>query len=331
MSRLWILAALATAVACSRPIVAARTTALAPPHPIELDAADRVATRRCTPRLGFLFPGLGQMCLRQDGRAALLAGLASAEIGTAVAVAVNDSERAMDRRGGDAHPGVGLPLVALQDLWLYGVSDVYVQESLARRQLYAPRDSLVDLVAAPFNAQVMRQPWVWGGLLGTLALGVGATFLIDEPDASRAGDDPDLFGRRLDGEIGYPLGFGVGGVLFGHVAIAEEAFFRGFLQSRFARDADELSGWAGATLVFGLAHVPNAFLLPEEDRRDYLLYAIPLITAAGGYLGWVYRATGYSLASPVAIHFWYDLLLTTTFFVVDPESLPFKAGISIPF
>lgn len=310
------------AVGCSRPLARARLSALEPPAPEELDAAARVGRARCSSYLGLLFPGLGQLCLGEPGKAAVLAGLAAAEIGTAVAV--------KRETGRSEHPGVVLPLVALQDLWVYGLADGAITRDLAASKPFAPRDSLVDLAAAPFNWQVMRQPAVWGGLAGFLALGIGVSWLLDDPDTSRAGDDPELFGKTIDGRVGYPLGFGLGGGLFTHVAIAEEALFRGTLQSSFARSAGERDGWLGATLLFGAAHVPNAFLLPAGQRQDYLLYGLPIITAAGGYLGWLYRRTDYGLASPVALHFWYDLLLTATFFVIDPESSPFQAGVTVP-
>jgi membrane protease YdiL (CAAX protease family) len=323
------LAALAALVgvalaACCRPVATARTTPVEPPAPRELDAAARHRARACSPALGWLWPGLAQACLGQGAEAAALGGLAAAEAGAAIAtyVATDDGE----------HPGVALPLVALQDLWVYGLAAAAIDEDLAAHAPYAPRDTTADLVAAPWNLAVLRRPAVWAGTLGLLAVGIGASLLVDESaDAARAGDDPDVFGRRFDAPVGYPLGFGVGVGLFAHVAAAEEALFRGVLQSRFARHAGETQGWVGASLLFGLAHAPNALLLPAEQRRDYLLIGLPVITAAGAYLGWVYRDGAYGLAAPVAIHFWYDLLLTTTFFVLDPEAAPWSAGVTIPF
>jgi membrane protease YdiL (CAAX protease family) len=246
-----------------------------------------------------------------------------AEASTAIAVYTQT-------RDGD-HPGVAVPLIALQDLWAFGLVDAEIQRGLARRARFVPRDSLTDMVAAPWNWEVMKQPAVWAGTLGLLVAGIGVSWWLDDPETSRAGEDPDLFGRTVDRRIGYPTGFAIGSGLFTHVAIAEEVGFRGLLQSSLARGLGEDGGWVLASLIFGAVHAPNALLLPEGERRDYLIYGLPVITVAGGYFGWLYRRTGYGLASPVAAHFWYNLALTMTFFVADPENSPLSAGVTIPF
>jgi membrane protease YdiL (CAAX protease family) len=321
-----VTAAAWAASSCIRPVATARTSPAEPPATEEIEAGVTVDHRACSPSLGFLFPGVGQLCLRQTGRGAVLASLAAAEIGTAVAVGVD--------AGTADHPGVALPLAAVQDLWVYGVADVLLTRQLAARELYVPRDTPTDLVAAPLNLEVMKRPAVWAGLALALATGLGVSIAISDEedfDPDRAGDDPDLFGERVDAAYGYPLGFAAGAGLFSHVAIAEEALFRGYVQSSMARARGETIGWVGASLLFGAAHVPNAFALEEDDRAPYLLYGLPIITATGFYLGWLYRESDYSLAPPTAVHFWYDFLLTSTLFVLDPENSLFSARVAFPF
>jgi membrane protease YdiL (CAAX protease family) len=326
--------ALAVIAGCSRPVVKARTTLIEPPGEAEIEAGLAIDYRSCSPRLGWLFPGLGQLCLGKKAEGAVMASLAAAEIGTAVAVGV-ETEYDADGDGQSdpfEHPGVALPLAGLQDLWIYGLSDVGITTALAERQLYAPRDTLADLAAAPFNLEVMKRPAVWAGLIGTLAVGLGVTFaLSDDVDTDQVGDDPNLFGETVDAKYGYPLGGLAGGTLFAHVAPAEEALFRGYIQSGLARSIGETQGWIAASLLFGVAHIPNMFALPEEDRKEYLLYGIPVITAAGTYLGWVYRSSGYSLAPSTALHFWYDFLLTATLFVIDPQNSIFAPSVMFAF
>ncbi len=326
MRELCLLVASVTVAGCSRPVVTARLHHSEPRAAEEIDARVAVDHAACTPSLGFLFPGLAQLCLRRTGTGAVMASLAAAEIGAAIAAGVET--------GDVDHPAVALPLAAVQDLWVYGVVNALITGQLAAGELYAPRDTPADLVAAPFNLQVMKRPAVWAGLAVMLAAGIGVSIAIadnEDFDPDRAGDDPNLFGERVNAAYGYPLGFAAGAGLFSHVAIAEEALFRGYVQSSMARARGETLGWVGASLLFGAAHIPNAFLLPEEDRAEYLLYGLPVITAAGFYMGWLYRESDYSLAPSTAVHFWYDLLLTSTFFVLDPENSLFSARLSFPF
>jgi membrane protease YdiL (CAAX protease family) len=308
--------------ACSRPVTTARTTHAQPPMPAETAARERHEARRCDQGWGLLFPGLGQLCLGKRAEGSALMALGAAELGTAVAVG---------RSQGWDHPGAAVPLLGLQDLWVYGNADVYIERALASQALYAPQDSLADMLAAPFNVQVLGRAEVWAGTLVVLGLGIGATLLIDGTDTAEAGQDPNLFGREVDRRVGYPLGVLTGAGLFSHVAIAEEALFRGVIQSGLARSLGETQGWLWGSLIFGLTHSLNALVLPPEDRKAYLLYAVPFITAAGAYLGHAYRRADYNLSVPVAIHFWYDLLLSTTFFVLEPKTSPLSASIRFQF
>lgn len=320
-----VLAAFAAA-GCVRPVATARLSRLEPLAPEEIEARALVDRASCSTQLGLLFPGVGQLCLHQTARGAALASLAAAELGGAIAAGVETEST--------DHPGVTLPLAAAQDLWVYGLADAYITEQRAAAARFAPRDQPIDLVAAPFNLEVMKRPAVWAGIALTLAVGLGVSLALAEPedlDPDRAGQDPNLFGETVDARAGYPLGFAAGAGLFGHVAIAEEALFRGYIQSSLARARGETTGWVGASLLFGAAHVTNALLLPAEDRVEYLLYGLPVITAAGFYMGWLYRESDYSLAPSTALHFWYDLLLTGTLFVIDPQSSIFSARIAVPF
>lgn len=316
--------ALLVGAACSRPVVPARTSPMQPVSAAEEAAVTRRLNARCSYRWGLLFPGLTQYCSGRDGEALLLSGLGAAEL--AVGIAAGQDV-------GYEHPASAIPLLAFSDLWLYAYLDGVIDQQRADYALYAPQDSLVDLAAAPFNIQVLKRTDVWLGTAVFLAAGIAVSVLVDEPGISgdRLGDDPNVFGETMDPALGYPLAVATGIGLFEHVAIAEEVAFRGALQSGIARQSGEQSGLIWASVIFGLAHAPNALALPAEDRARYLLVGLPFLTAAGGLLGWVYRRADYSLAPPVAIHFWYDLLLSATFFAMDPQDSPISARISIPF
>jgi membrane protease YdiL (CAAX protease family) len=318
---------------CVREVKVARTSASEPVSEAELDSQERLAHKRCG--FGWAFVpvvlGLGQYCHRKDGEAAALAIAGAIELGTAVAVA----RRQYDPNNEESlnHPGVGIPLVAWQDAYVAGLSDAFIDRARAEHLLYAPTDSLVDLVAAPFNWEVMKRPKVWLGLAGVLAVGIVASLAVEPTNVAEPprSERVNLFGRDFSQGVGYPLGTLAGIGLFTHVATAEELLFRGVLQSALPRRIGETPGWLLSSVIFGVAHAGNAAGLPPEERKAYLMIGLPVITAAGSYLGYLYKDSGYSLAPPTAVHFWYDLLLTSTFFAIDPKNSPFAAKLRFRF
>jgi membrane protease YdiL (CAAX protease family) len=175
---------------------------------------------------------------------------------------------------------------------------------------------------------------VWLGLVGMVGADLLVTRILGGPavfDLSHVGERPNIFGQSFDPWAGAALGLGVGGALFIHVAIAEESFFRGWLQSSLARSLGETPGWLIASALFGLTHSLNALTITPEDRPIYLGVFVPFITVLGGYLGWVYRSLGYSLAPSVALHFWYDLAVSAVAFALDPQDNPLSASVRFGF
>jgi membrane protease YdiL (CAAX protease family) len=82
--------------------------------------------------------------------------------------------------------------------------------------------------------------------------------------------------------------------------------------------------WGGLTIgsaIFGAVHTLN-FLAPGADPKQ-ALSAVPVIAVLGSTLGLAFIKTGYHLETSVAMHFWYDFLLSTVDFIVDPQQQPF--------
>jgi hypothetical protein len=75
---------------------------------------------------------------------------------------------------------------------------------------------------------------------------------------------------------------------------------------------------ASASAIFGAVHLVNFGQDPKEA-----LYAVPTIAVLGGSLGLAYAHTGHKLSTSVAMHFWYDFLLSTVAFAADPRHQPF--------
>jgi membrane protease YdiL (CAAX protease family) len=215
---------------------------------------------------------------------------------------------------------------------VYGVVDTVLDRQRAAHLPYVPEETLGELAAAPFNPRVLRRPGVWAGIVGLTAAGVGLSVLAGEHlRTGHFGESPNLFGQQLRPPIGYPLAAAVGTALFLQVAIAEEATFRGYIQSDLTRKAGPTAGWLVGSLIFGATHALNALVLPPGERARYLAIAVPGITLVGSYLGLSYRWSGYSLAPPVALHFWYDFLQSAVFFAADPQHSPLSASVAMPF
>jgi membrane protease YdiL (CAAX protease family) len=179
---------------------------------------------------------------------------------------------------------------------------------------------------------VLKRPDVWAGVVGMLGVGVAASVLAGEKlRTGHYGEDPNVFGKPMRPLFGYPIASAVGLALFEHVVIAEEVTFRGWVQSSLTRSMGPTGGWLVGSLIFGSAHALNALVIEKDKREAYLTIGVPTITVIGSYLGLSYRWHDYSLLSPVALHFWYDFLISAVFFVADPTSSPISAGITLPF
>ena len=293
---------------------AARLDRDAPASDRELEAAGKVQAPKCNPRLGSLWPGAAQYCYGAERTGLLLAGLGAAELGTAIGAAIDQNIQA---------PSSAVPLLAFGDLLTFGVMDAVLEMQRAQRLLYVPQENVAELAAAPFSLEVLAQPRVFLGIAGTLAAGLLVSRLTDGPLSTQGfGKRPVLFGRTVNSSWGYPAAFGIGVGLFEHVSLAEESAFRGVLQSGWARRYGEERGWIYGSLAFGLIHSTNIFFMDPGQRVKYLLIGVPFITLLGGYLGDTYRQSSYSLAPPGAIHFWYDFLIESVAFVLDPKTSP---------
>ena len=281
----------------------------------EINARARLeAHPDCRSRLGVLVPGYLQMCRGRTADGAVLAGFGVAELGGAITGTITD---------GITSSAAGIPLLAFGDLITLSVMDIGLENQRALELKYVPQENLSELARAPFSFDVLKRPMVWGGIIGTLAAGLLVSRLVDGPITTEGfGRRPVLFGHQVNSAIGYPAAAGIGVGIFEHVAIAEESAFRGVLQSTWAREYGEDRGFVYGSLAFGTLHASNIFFIDSSQRVKYLAVGVPFITLLGSYLGLVYRQSGYSLAPPVAIHFWYDFLVEAVGFAGDPKNSP---------
>jgi membrane protease YdiL (CAAX protease family) len=315
------------AAGCHKAVPPARLDAGAPPLAREAAAAARAEAAPPSPVN--LIPGVYHLRAGDPATGAALLGLAAAETATGTALYLS---RPADDRDFEDHPGLVVPFVAAQDVFVYSWTEAVLDRQRAAGLTHVPLDTPAELVAAPFNGAVLRRPVVWGGVLGMVGAGVAVTAALDGAAPRLSSAPVHLYGARLAPAVGHPLATANGVVLFEHVAIAEEVAFRGILQSGLVRGTrSELGGWAIGSAVFGGMHAVNTLLMPKDERADYLLHGVPFITLVGSYLGLVYHEADYALAPSVAAHFWYDLLIVALDVAADPERGLWSVGWSSAF
>jgi membrane protease YdiL (CAAX protease family) len=314
---------------------------------IAADARTQVQTFSRRPRtaagLSLICPGCGYFYLRQPGRAVAYLGATAALLGASVALLQGEMPQ-LSGEGPRMRPTtapLAIPvLAAVQNLWLYGVFASYRDARLRRgdegyRYPVSP-EGLTDLVSAPFRPSVLKRPWFWAGLPLLFGAAIGYTALVggDEPMDGMMrslGDGRGVWflGRRYGAKTGFLLGESYYASTFLPVGVGEEALFRGAVQPGLSEMLGLWPGWAVSSLIFGAVH---AFNFTEEDRGLRLASrAVPFITATGSYLGLVAIKTGFRLETSVALHFWYDFLLGTTAFILDPDNQPFALRFGLPF
>lgn len=290
--------------------------------PREREARERMAHRKCHPALGFAYPGAGHFCTGRKAEGAVLTTLATAEIGGATAGYFTRS-RALTFTTG----------TAFGNTYIVGSVDPMLDKMRSAHMRFVPQDTLSELLVAPFNGRVLGKPEVWGGTLGMLAAGLAFSYALANRGAHyQPGATPRLFGGDVPPGLAYPAATLTYGGLFSHVAVGEEMLFRGLLQSSFARGCGEACGWALGSAVFGISHASNALTMSDPRQRErYLALGVPYLILAGQVLGGVYWKNRYSLAPSVAMHFWYDLLLSMVDFALEPRRSLLAMRVGLPF
>ena len=150
----------------------------------------------------------------------------------------------------------------------------------------APTESLAELAAAPFNPEFLLRPTTWVPLIFPLL------FALTKPDDDRYLFQPDNTISRDELRIGYAA-------VHEMVAVGEESFFRGVLNNGFSSSLGELYGLGVSSVLFGVAH--------EGDPGQSSALGAGLF---GLYVGYLQQLNGYRIGQGVAIHFWWNLLVT---------------------
>jgi membrane protease YdiL (CAAX protease family) len=306
------------------------------PDPVVRDAAHAAHERlwpwskqpRTAAGLSLLCPGCGQVYLREPGEGAAMLAVTAGLVASGVLLLRDAGTVSLDGASTTKAAPIGLDLAeAGQNAWFYSIFDAYRDARVLRGDVgYSfaiTRERLPELVTAPFNPRVLKSPWVWAGVPLALLAGIGVSAIASSGDLS---DNPSIFdvkqinflGHNYHRSAGFALGEGYFASLFGPVGVGEESLFRGLIQTEMEERFGTGWGIVTASAIFGTVHLVNF----GQDPKQALI-AVPTIAVIGGTLGLAYAHTGHKLETGVAMHFWYDFLLSTVGFAVDPTHQPF--------
>ncbi len=151
----------------------------------------------------------------------------------------------------------------------------------------------------------------WRGVLKSVAIALPLILAVLFPVSLASGF------VRFDPKWPDMLPFWIGANLLG-TCLAEEAFFRGFLQGKIAEwlgngTAVRTGAWIGAALLFGAAHLPGGWTYGA------------LATLAGLGYGYAYRQSG-RLEAPIMVHFFVNLTHLLFFSYPALETAPFPGS-----
>ena len=255
-----------------------------------------------------IVPGFGHMYLGDMKTAGALLG--SAGVSAATLLSFKNSK--------EAYEASSTTLAATCFYSVYAAyRDVRLYNGVSGYSYRMPTDSFTDLTSAPFSPSILKKPEVWGGLLGTFAVVIGASYVYSKAAHVRPMLATVNLGKPL---LALPVGIG------------EEAFFRGFLQSWFSEGLSPWGGIALSSLLFGAAHIGNARDFSSAERRQYYRLSIPLITSIGAYFGWL-TYKNHSLKESTALHTLYDFVLFGLEALASEASISKNSSfaIAIPF
>jgi membrane protease YdiL (CAAX protease family) len=152
-----------------------------------------------------------------------------------------------------------------------------------------PTESLGDLALAPFRWEYLSRPTTFLPLLIPLYYALSPATseqLIFAPDDSISRNELR----------------GIYFITHEMVAVGEESFFRGFLNNGLSDYLGPGFGLLTSSAIFGVAHTGTG---GTADALSATLF--------GGYLGFIQQGNEYRIGQGVALHFWWNFLVTLAF------------------
>ena len=182
--------------------------------------------------------------------------------------------------------------LASDTLQEFGIKYHMVNVYNSYREAAAGTDPLIDqtstgnLFLAPFNLDVLSDPWVWGGLTVSAA----ALYINYQSTVAQGGLTPFPHFTRTTNEI-----YGFNNILMfpAGSGAPEEMFYRGFVQNEaYHAVQSPFFSIAVSTLAYTFSH-------SSDDR--------PSAAITGAYLGFLTHHNDGRLSKGIAYHFWADV------------------------
>jgi len=151
------------------------------------------------------------------------------------------------------------------------------------------QESFSELALAPFTPRHFTRPLVFTPLflLGAYSLGRGSAHRQDDDFKRFILDDEEKNNVAIFGAMEYE-----------GVAIGEEAFFRGLLNTELIRATGVYPGIFFSSILFGFAHSGKGLTANASIASLY-----------GFYLGYMHHNYDYQLGPGVALHFWWNTII----------------------
>ena len=248
----------------------------------------------------FLIPGSGQIYHEQYLKGATHFGFFAANALTAQGITIDKDRQRYTRKVNKNYIYMSDNILR-QSLHssmafstrLYSAFDAYRTASLIKGKAGGntpiSQESFSDLALAPFTPRYFSRPLVFAPIfvLGAYSLGRG----------SAHNQDKDFKKFILDGPTASEVTF-IGALEFEGVAIGEEAFFRGVVNTEMIRAFGPLRGIAASSVIFGLTHNGSGISASALTASLY-----------GLYLGYIHHTYDYQLGPGIALHFWWNTIV----------------------
>ena len=250
----------------------------------------------------FLLPGLGQTYHRQYLKAAGHFGFFAANKVARRSHRVDQDRRSYAEKHDDTYIYLSPDSMRSQlynsmafSSRLYSSFDAYRSASIlqgkAGGDVPISKESFSELALAPFTLRNLNQPLVLTPifLLGTYYLAGG----------TKRGQDDDLNRFILDGPTKTDVAIH-SAIQYEAVAIGEEAFYRGILNTELIRAFGVYPGIFLSSLLFGISHTGQGLSASTVTASTY-----------GLYMGYMHHYHNYQLGPNLALHFWWNTIIHT--------------------